>query len=83
MRMGRRTFRIGELARQLDVERFVIRFWEKEFDLKPTRSDGKQRFYTQDDFKKFSLIKELLYHKKYTIAGARYTLQEREKKKKE
>ena len=80
MRMGKRTFRIGELAKQLNVERFVIRFWEKEFALKSIRSDGKQRFYTQDDLKKFALIKELLYDKKYTIAGARNTLQEQGKK---
>lgn len=71
MKMQKRKFRIGELAEQLNVERFVIRFWEKEFDIKTTRSEGGQRFYSQEDFEKFKLIKELLYNKGFTIAGAK------------
>jgi DNA-binding transcriptional MerR regulator len=74
MRMEKRKFRIGELAEHLAVERFVIRFWEKEFDLAPTRSTGKQRFYDGDDLKTFALIKELLYNRGFTIAGARKEL---------
>lgn len=65
------VFRIGTLAEKLQVERFVIRFWEKEFSMKPHRSTGKQRFYTEEDFKKFTTIKELLYDKGLTIAGAK------------
>lgn len=71
MKMEQRTFRIGDLAQHLGVERFVIRFWEKEFDLYPSRSDGGQRYYTDTDAKKFALIKELLYQKGFTIAGAK------------
>ena len=71
MKMQKRQFRIGELAKQLSVERFVIRFWEKEFDVKTRRSSGKQRFYTQEDVDKFKFIKELLYQKGFTIAGAK------------
>jgi len=71
MKMQKRQFRIGELAKQLDVERFVIRFWEKEFEVKTRRSHGGQRCYTQEDVDKFTLIKELLYHKGFTIAGAK------------
>jgi DNA-binding transcriptional MerR regulator len=71
MKMEQRTFRIGDLAQHLGVERFVIRFWEKEFDLYPSRSEGGQRYYTDTDAKKFALIKELLYQKGFTIAGAK------------
>jgi DNA-binding transcriptional MerR regulator len=74
MRMEQRTFRIGELAKLLNVKRFVIRFWEKEFALSPVRSSGGQRFYTGADFNRFKAIKELLYAKGYTIAGARKAL---------
>jgi DNA-binding transcriptional MerR regulator len=74
MRMEKVTFRIGQLAKQLNLERFVIRFWEKEFNVKPSRSIGGQRFYTKDDFDLFVAIKELLYTKGYTIAGARQAL---------
>lgn len=74
MRMEKRKFRIGELAEHLAVERFVIRFWEKEFNVKSTRSTGGQRFYNQDDARTFAIIKDLLYNRGFTIAGARKEL---------
>lgn len=81
MKMQKRQFRIGELAHYLDVEKFVIRFWEKEFEIRSSRSVGGQRFYDDTDIEKFSLIKELLYKKGYTIAGAKLQLKERGKRK--
>lgn len=78
MRMQRRQFRIGELAQHLGVERFVVRFWEREFGLSPSRSEGGQRFYEERDLDKFQKIKELLYHEKLTIAGAKQRLLEHE-----
>lgn len=80
MKMRKRQFRIGELAQHLDVEKFVIRFWEKEFDMRTTRSTGGQRFYDDNDIEKFALIKELLYKKGFTIAGAKQQLKERLKR---
>ena len=71
MKMEKRKFRIGELAKLLEVERFVIRFWEKEFSIKSHRSEGGQRFYDEKDYEKFQQIKILLYEKGFTIAGAR------------
>ena len=32
--------RIGDLAKQLEVKEFVIRFWEREFKIKARRSAG-------------------------------------------
>ena len=74
MKMQKRKFRIGELAELLEVERFVIRFWEKEFMMKANRSNGGQRFYDEKDLEKFKQIKELLYGRGFTIAGARKQL---------
>lgn len=79
MRMQKKQFRIGALADELQVERFVIRFWEKEFDIKSQRSSGGQRYYTEKDLATFKTIKELLYKKKYTIAGAKKMLADKEK----
>ena len=64
-------FRIGELAQKVGVERFVIRFWEKEFKLKSPRSQGGQRFYTEKELETFQTIKHLLYEQKFTIQGAK------------
>ncbi|HJZ24464.1 MAG TPA: MerR family transcriptional regulator [Candidatus Babeliales bacterium] len=72
--MEKRQFRIGELAQQLELERFVIRFWEKEFKIAPHRSPGGQRFYTEDDLKLFTHIKSLLYDHGFTISGAKQHL---------
>ena len=77
MRMQKKQFRIGQLAKQLKLERFVIRFWEKEFSIKSTRSPGGQRFYTQEDVDLFYKIKTLLYEEGFTIAGAKKHLDSR------
>ena len=74
IQMNKRQFRIGELAKKLKLKKFVIRFWEKEFSLKTTRSSGRQRFYTEHDFETFQEIKELLYNRGFTIAGAKKQL---------
>lgn len=58
--MQEQKFRIGQMADKLNVEKFVIRFWEKEFNLKPERSQGLQRFYTHKDLARFEYIKDLL-----------------------
>ena len=78
MRMQKKRFRIGELADKLHVEKFVIRFWEKEFNLSAYRSNGGQRFYEEKDLQTFEQIKILLYDKKFTISGAKKYLQENE-----
>ena len=74
MKMEKKKIRIGELAENLTVERFVIRFWEKEFGLTSTRSSGGQRFYTEEDLAAFTRIKELLYNLGFTIQGAKKQL---------
>lgn len=77
MKMQKRKFRIGELAKKLELERFVVRFWEKEFSIKTKRSEGSQRFYDENDLKKFELIKRLLYEEGFTIVGAKKKLKEK------
>lgn len=77
MKMQKRKFRIGELAKKLELERFVVRFWEKEFSIKTKRSEGSQRFYDENDLKKFALIKKLLYEEGFTIVGAKKKLKEK------
>ena len=72
--MQRKQFRIGELAKSLGVKRFVIRFWEKEFNFNAHRSEGGQRFYEERDLERFRYIKTLLYEKGFTIAGAKKQL---------
>ena len=72
--MCKRTFRIGDLSKNLKIKKYVIRFWEKEFNIKSYRSEGGQRFYTQKDLNLFRKIKDLLYNKRFTILGAKNEL---------
>jgi DNA-binding transcriptional MerR regulator len=75
MKMSKRQYRIGDLAKELKLKKFVLRFWEKELDIKPHRSAGGQRFYQEEDFETFKLIKTLLYDRKFTLAGAKKELE--------
>ncbi len=79
MKMEKRTFRIGQLTRVLskeglEIEPSVIRFWEKEFDIRPKRSNKGQRYYDEKDLSQFVKIRELLYERRFTIEGARQAL---------
>jgi len=68
-------FRIGEVARILDVEPHVIRYWESEFkEVKPDRSKADQRLYRKKDVLTLQIIKDLLYKDHFTINGAKKQL---------
>lgn len=77
-------FRIGDVAKLLGVEAYVLRFWESEFpQLKPNKSGTGQRLYRKRDVELALRIKQLLYADGYTIAGARqvFAAESRETKK--
>ena len=68
----KRYFRIGEVSAITGVEPYVLRYWETEFPkVKPARSRSGQRLYKRRDIEILLMVKELLYQKKYTIAGAK------------
>jgi DNA-binding transcriptional MerR regulator len=70
-------FRIGEVAKLLEVEPHVVRYWESEFRLvKPLRAESRQRLYRRKDIETLFRIKRLLYEERYTIAGAKQRLRE-------
>lgn len=71
-------FRIGEIARWLDEEAHVLRFWEEQFGRLLTgdvaRSRRGQRNYTRAQAISFAAIQELLRVELYTIEGAKRRL---------
>ncbi|MBW6510022.1 MAG: MerR family transcriptional regulator [Desulfuromonadales bacterium] len=68
-------FKIGEVADLLDLKTHVLRYWETEFTcLKPVKSRSNQRLYRRQDVETALLIKDLLYQRGFTIAGARNQL---------
>lgn len=69
--------KIGEAARLLEVEAYVLRFWETQFPgLRPNHAESKHRLYGAEDVEKLRLIKRLLYEEGFTIEGARKRIKE-------
>ena len=69
-------FRIGEVSALLGVEPYVLRYWETEFpNLTPKKSGTGHRLYRRKDVELLLRIKSLLYEKRFTIEGARQSLQ--------
>jgi len=68
-------FSIGEVAKMLDVNTSLIRFWEKEFEiLKPKKNKKGNRQFTKKDVKNCHLIYHLVKEKGYTLNGAKDVL---------
>jgi DNA-binding transcriptional MerR regulator len=72
-----RGLKIGEAAKVLGVEAYVLRFWETQFQiLKPKHARSKHRFYQPRDIETLKLIKRLLHQEGFTIAGANKYIRE-------
>jgi DNA-binding transcriptional MerR regulator len=70
-------FRIGEVASAVGVETHVLRYWETEFrSIRPQKSSRGQRVYSRRDVETLMRVKELLYDRGFTIAGARKQLRD-------
>ena len=68
-------FRIGEVSKILNVEPYVIRYWETEFkSVKPVRTKSSQRLYRKKDVQELLTIRDLLYLQRFTINGAKKQL---------
>ena len=73
----KRYFKIGEVCEIAGLKAHVLRYWESEFkELKPPKGKSQHRLYRQQDIETVLRIKELLYDRRFTIAGAKQTLKE-------
>lgn len=52
-------YAIHEVAKEVDVETHVLRYWEEELELPILRNEKGHRVYTKDDIRRFSKIKKL------------------------
>jgi DNA-binding transcriptional MerR regulator len=70
-------YSIGAVSKMVGLAQSVLRYWETQFDiLSPEKTPGGTRRYSDKDMSIILKIKDLLYHKKYTIVGARNFLKE-------
>ena len=69
-------YKIGEACKLLDIQPYVLRYWETEFPfLSPGKSKSGQRVYSPKEIEIIRRIKGLLYEEGYTIAGAKKRLE--------
>ncbi|MBI1804707.1 MAG: MerR family transcriptional regulator [Ignavibacteria bacterium] len=69
-------YSISEVSKITDLEQYVLRYWETEFELlNPSKNRAGNRIYTNRDIKLILYIKKLLRNERYTIEGAKQVLQ--------
>ena len=76
-----RAFRtISEVAKELNLQPYVIRFWESQFkQIKPMRRKGGRRYYRPRDIDFLKGLKALLHGENITIKKVKETIIKRGK----
>ncbi len=71
-----KRYRIGDVARYLDLKPHVLRYWETEFSsfVLGEKTTGGQRLYSGKEVEFFAKVKQLLYKEGYSISGAKKKL---------
>ena len=66
---------ISEVSDMVGVKPHVLRYWETQFSmLRPKKNRAGNRMYRPEEIKLLLQIKDLLYARRFTIAGARRRL---------
>ena len=74
--MDKLFYTIAEVAKMLQVTTSMLRYWEKEFELRPNRTEKGSRRYNEKDIETLRLIHHLVKVKGLTLAGAKQKLKE-------
>lgn len=74
-----RTYTISAVATQYEIHPQTLRLYEREGLLKPSRSDGNTRLYTDADLERLELILSLTRDLGVNLAGVEIILNMREK----
>ncbi len=75
MSVLKKYYTIAEVARLLQVNSSLLRFWERKFpSLQPKKDRSGARKYTQKDMDQLRQIYHLVKEKGYTLQGARAAL---------
>ncbi|HWP53681.1 MAG TPA: helix-turn-helix transcriptional regulator [Pyrinomonadaceae bacterium] len=79
MRKRAKTFTISAVAEEFDIHPQTLRLYEREGLLKPSRSEGNTRLYTDTDLERLELILSLTRDLGVNLAGVEIILNMREK----
>src|SRR5262245_17378754 len=76
---GKAAYMISAVAETYDIHPQTLRLYEREGLLKPSRSDGNTRLYTQDDLERLELILNLTRDLGVNLAGVEVILNMRQR----
>ncbi|MDT7541289.1 MAG: MerR family transcriptional regulator, heat shock protein HspR [Acidobacteriota bacterium] len=79
MKRKARTYTISAVALQYDIHPQTLRLYEREGLLKPSRSEGNTRLYTDADVERLEIILSLTRDLGVNLAGVEIILNMREK----
>ena len=75
----RAAFMISAVAEQFEIHPQTLRLYEREGLLKPSRSEGNTRLYTEEDLDRLEVILKLTRELGVNLAGVEIILNMREK----
>jgi MerR family transcriptional regulator/heat shock protein HspR len=73
------TFHISSVARKFNIHPQTLRLYEREGLLRPSRSEGNTRLYTEDDIRQLEVILNLIRDLGVNLAGVEVILNMRER----
>ena len=76
---GKAAYMISAVAETYDIHPQTLRLYEREGLLKPSRSDGNTRLYTQEDIERLELILNLTRDLGVNLAGVEVVLNMRQR----
>jgi MerR family transcriptional regulator/heat shock protein HspR len=76
---GKAAYMISAVAETYDIHPQTLRLYEREGLLKPSRSDGNTRLYTQEDLERLQLILNLTRDLGVNLAGVEVILNMRQR----
>src|SRR6266446_2644619 len=79
MKKRAKTYTISAVAEQFEIHPQTLRLYEREGLLKPSRSDGNTRLYTDTDLQRLEVILSLTRDLGVNLAGVEIILNMREK----
>lgn len=72
---GQDYFTIGEVSRKTGIPVYTLRYWESRFRLlRPVRRESGHRRFTKKDMETIFAVKDLVFRRKFTLAGAKKML---------
>ncbi|MCM8805058.1 MAG: MerR family transcriptional regulator [Candidatus Omnitrophica bacterium] len=79
--MKGKFYYIRDVSKILDIPSHILRYWEKELNLKILRDQKGNRIYTEREVEKLKNIKFLIYNEGFKIKGVKRKLRGKELEK--